>query len=228
MNIKLGMVIGVTLLVSTSLLAGLYSAQGGATSISISASGTAATGASVDLWSSGGPSWSPVEGTVGVIDNDLADDDGDGGGLATIKVPAAPAGTDYRITVYLTDPDQMVSSYSYLNMCTKVTKAVTTSNALAEDASAYVAADSLQDHDGSGSANAADCQFLNAEKGFVTFLVTANQGELVDSSGRTSSHASYGSADAYTFNVGIQSGSLFAKDVSGDVSPDFRIEVEQS
>ena len=214
--------------VSATALGGLW-AQSGTTSISASATGTAASGSGVTAWTSAGPDWSPVEGAVGVIDADHSDDDGDGGGLATLKVAASPASV-YRVTVYLTDPDENVQAYSYMNMCMKVIAAVASSNTLTESASAFTSATSVVDHDEDGTKETADCLILNAEKGYASFIVSSSDGTLVDSSDRTSGHASYAGADARAFNIGVYDGAFYAKDASSsdNLSPEFTIEVNQS
>ena len=238
------LVVLIVIVLSAGALGGLW-AGSGTTTISASASGTAATGGTVTVWSAGRPDWSPVEDAVGTIDADHNDsggddddddddddggssDDGDGGGLATVKVPAAPAGS-YRVTIFLTDPAENVQAYSYFNICMKVTAAVTSSNLLTENAPAFTSAASVIDHDADSSLEVDDCQFLNAEKGFVSFFVSSGDGTLVDSSNRTPSHASYAGADARAFDIGIQSGSFFTKDADNQdhLSPEFTIEVNQ-
>ena len=203
-------------------------AQGGAGTISASATGTAATGGDVAVWTSGTADWAPVQDTVGVIDSDYSDDDGDGRGIATVKVPAAPAGS-YRLAIYLIDPNENVQAYSYFNICVKVSAAVSSSDSLAESAISFSAASSIINHDNDGSQEADDCQILNAEKGFISFRIGSGDGTLVDSGNHTSNHPSYAGPDARAFNIGIQSGSFFTKDAANQdhLSPEFTIEVTQ-
>jgi hypothetical protein len=293
---------------SAGMLGGLW-AQSGASSVTASASGIAASGATVTSWTSGTPDWFPIEGTVGIIDADHADDDGNGGGLATFKVAASPA-SSYRVTIFLTDPGENISAYSYFNMGIKVVGAVTatsdetedfattsvssgafsvtlakphnttdttnmtvtldvgggneaavTSNcslgssqktvsctglnpttypdgsyavrvaykvdSVSETGTSYTSAASVIDHDGDGNKDASDVSILNAEKGFISFIIDSVDGTLVDSSGNV---VITGTADARTFNIGIHSGAFFTKDASDsdNLSPEFTIEVSQA
>ena len=293
---------------SAAALGSLWAGTGG-TSITASASGTAATGGSVTSWTSGTPDWFPIEGAVGIIDGDHTDDDGDGGGLATFKVAASPA-SSYRVTIFLLDPGENISAYSYFNMGIKVvpagkatsdetedfatisvsggafsvtlakphnttdttnmavtldvggaSEAVVTGNcslgsdqktvsctglstttypdgsyavqvtskvdSVSETATSFTSAVSVIDHDGDGSNEATDVQILNAEKGFISFLVNSADGELVDSSGNV---VITGASDARAFNIGINSGAFFTKDASDsdNLSPEFTIEVNQA
>lgn len=292
------------LVVAAAALGGLW-AQSGATTISASASGTAAAGGAVTAWTSGTADWFPIEGAVGVIDTDHADDDGDGGGLATLKVAASPAST-YRITLFLLDPDENIQAYSYFNMGIKVTEAVTATtnesesftnqtvsggafsvtlakphnttnttdmsvtldgtdvlsscslgsdqltvscsglnqstfpdastytvavtyktDTVTENAVSFTSATSLIDHDGDGTKEATDVEILNAQKGFISFLINSSDGTLVDSSGNK---VITGTADARAFNIGINNGAFFTKDAtnSDNMSPEFAIEINQA
>ena len=293
---------------SAAVLGSLWAGTG-ATSITASASGIAASGATVTSWISGTPDWFPIEGAVGIIDSDHGDDDGDGGGLATFKVAASPA-SSYRVTIFLLDPGENISAYSYFNMGVKVVTAVTATSdetedfasttvsggafsvtlakphnatdttnmtvtldvggvneapvtgncslgsdqetlsctsvntitypdasyavrvtykvtSLSETPSSFTSALSVIDHDGDGSKEATDVQILNAEKGFISFIINSVDGTLVDSSGNV---VITGTADARAFNIGIDSGAFFTKDASDsdDLSPEFSIEVNQS
>ena len=165
---------------------------------------------------------------MGVIDADHADDDG-GGGLATIKVPASPA-SKYRVTIFLTDPDEQVQAFSFFNMSIKVVPAVSSGDQLTQTASAFTSATSVIDHDGDNTKEATDTQILNAEKGFISFVINSVDGTLVDTADRTSTNAAFGGADARAFNIGINNGSFFTKDASipDNLSPEFNIEVTQS
>ena len=81
--------------------------------------------------------------------------------------------------------------------------------------------------DGDGSFETSDVQILNAEKGFISFLIDSVAGTLVDSSGNV---VITGKADARAFNIGIHSGAFFTKDASDpdNLSPEFTIEVSQA
>ena len=293
---------------SAALLGSLWAGTG-ATSITASATGTAASGSNVASWTSGPPDWFPIEGAVGIIDSDHTDDDGDGGGLATLKVAASPA-SGYRVTIFLLDPGENISAYSYFNMGVKIVAAVTATSdetedfattavsggafsvalakphnatdttnmtvtldvggvnqavvtsscslgsdqktlscsgvntttypdanyavrvaskvdSLSETPSSFTSALSVIDHDGDGSDEASDVQILNAEKGFISFLIDSVDGTLVDSNGDV---VITGTADARVFNIGIHSGAFFNKDASDsdNLSPEFSIEVNQS
>ena len=155
--------------------------------------------------------------------------DGDSGGLATIKVPASPPSL-YRVTIFLADPNENVQAYSFFNMGIKVVAAVSQAEVLAESATFFASAVSVVDHDANGTKEASDIQFLNAEKGFVSFLTNSVDGTLVDSDNRTSSHVDFNEPDARAFNIGIQSATFFTKDTSNadNLSPEFTIEIDQS
>ncbi len=124
----------ITLLVpalSAALLGSLWAGTG-ATSITASATGTAASGSNVVSWTAGAPDWFPIEGTVGIIDSDHGDDDGDGGGLFTFKVAYVHA-SSYRVTLFLLDPRENVAAYAFFNMGMKVVAAGTTTSDVIED-----------------------------------------------------------------------------------------------
>ena len=221
----------IALLLAGSALGGLWASTRN-TQITVRATGTAASGDRVVAWTAGRPSFSPVQGAVGVIDSTFEDGDGDGdsGGLATIKVPASPPSL-YRVTIFLADPDENVQAYSFFNMGIKVAAAaVSPFKQLAESATLFAISVSLVDHDGDGTKQVSDVQFLNAEKGFISFLINSVDGTLVDSDNRTSNHANFQGPDARAFNIGIQSATFFTKDTSNadNLSPEFTIEVDQS
>ena len=121
-----------------AMLGGLWAAGSGTTGISVTAADTSAAGGTVTAWTSGQPGWTPLQGAVGVIDS--------AGGLVTVKVPATPA-SNYRITLFLTDPDENVQAYSFFNMGVKVVPAVTSANQLAEGGALFASALSVIDHD---------------------------------------------------------------------------------
>ena len=216
----------IALLLAGSALGGLWASTRN-TEIEISATGTAAVGDSVVAWADERPSFFPVQGAVGVIDSSL--DDGDSGGLATIKVPASPPSL-YRVTIILADPNENVQAYSFFNMGIKIVAAVSRAEVLGESATFFASSVSVVDHDADGINEASDIQFLNAEKGFVSFLINSVDGTLVDSDNRTSSHADFHEPDARAFNIGIQSATFFTKDTSipDNLSPEFTIEIDQS
>ena len=83
------------------------------------------------------------------------------------------------------------------------------------------------DDDGDGSKEASDVSILNAEKGFISFIINSVDGTLVDSSGNV---VITGTADARAFNIGIHNGAFFTKDAtdSDNLSPEFTIEVNQA
>ena len=218
----------IALLLAGSALGGLWASTRN-TDIIVIATGTAAVGDSVVAWTSGRPSFFPVKGTVGVIDPFFDDGDGDSGGLATIKVPASPPSL-YRVTIFLTDPNENVQAYSFFNMGIKVVAAVNPSRVLGQSATLFAKSVSVADHDGDGTKEPNDVQFLNAEKGFISFLINSVDGTLVDSNNRDSSHANFNGPDARAFNIGIQSATFFTKDTSNPdaLSPEFTIEVDQS
>ena len=218
----------IALLLAGSALGGLW-ASARNTDITVSATGIAADGDSVVAWTQGRPSFFPVEGAVGVINSSFSDEDGDSGGLATIKVPAKPPSL-YRVTIILADPNENVQAYSFFNMGIKVVAAVDPANQVGESASLFASALSLVDHDGDGTKEASDIQFLNAEKGFISFVINSVDGTLVDSGNQTSSHGNFNGPDGRAFNIGIQIATFFTKDTSDadNLSPEFTIEVDQS
>ena len=135
------------------------------------------------------------------------------------------------MTIFLADPDENVQAYSFFNMGIKVAAAVVDPfKQLGESATLFAISVSLVDHDGDGTKQVSDVQFLNAEKGFISFLINSVDGTLVDSDNRTSNHANFQGPDARTFNIGIQSATFFTKDTSNadNLSPEFVIEVDQS
>ena len=218
----------IALLVAGSALGGLWATTRNA-DITVSAIGTAAVGASVVAWTDDRPSFSPVQGAVGVIDAIFDDGDGDSGGLATFKVPASPPSL-YRVTIILADPNENVQAYSFFNMGIKIVAAVDPGNVLRESASIFASSVAVADHDGDGTKEASDIQFLNAEKGFISFLINSVDGTLVDSANRSSKNPRFSGPDARAFNIGIQSATFFTKDTSSsdNLSPEFTIEVDQS
>ncbi len=219
----------IALLLAGSALGGLWASSRN-TEITVTAIGTAAVGDSVVAWTVGRPSFSPVQGAVGVIDSSFDDGDGDSGGLATIKVPASPPSL-YRVTIFLADPDENVQAYSFFNMGIKVVAAVSPErNLLGQRAALFASSLSVVDHDGDGIKEASDIQFLNAEKGFISFFINSVDGTLVDSDNRLADPGSGNEPDARAFNIGIQSATFFTKDTSSsdNLSPEFTIEVDQS
>ena len=218
----------IALLLAGSALGGLWATTRN-TNIVVTAQGTAAVGDSVVPWIAGRPSFSPVLGAVGVIDSTFNDGDGDSGGLATIKVPASPPSL-YRVTIFLTDPNENVQAYSFFNMGIKVVAAVTSANQLAQSGSLFASTVSVTDNDGNGTKGPNDIQFLNAEKGSINFLINSVDGTLVDSANRTSSSSNFGGPDARAFNIGMQSATFFTKDTSNpdNLSPESTVEVDQS
>ena len=100
-------------------------------------------------------------------------------------------------------------------------------DSLSETASSFTSSLSVIDHDDDGSNEATDVQILNAEKGFISFLIDSVDGVLVDSSGNV---VITGTEDARAFNIGIHSGAFFTKDAtdSDNLSPEFTIEVNQA
>ena len=218
----------IALLVAGSALGGLW-ATTRSTEITIGVTGTAAVGDSVVAWTVDRPTFSPVQGAVGVIDSVFDDGDGDSGGLATLKVPASPPSL-YRVTIFLADPNENVQAYSFFNMGIKVVAAVDPGNQLRESASIFASSVAVADHDGDGTKEASDIQFLNAEKGFISFLINSVDGTLVDTDNRSFKHPNFNGPDARAFNIGIQSATFFTKDASNadNLSPEFTIEVDQS
>ena len=218
----------IALLLAGSALGGLWASTRN-TDITVSATGIAADGDSVVAWTLARPSFFPVAGAVGVIDSQFNDQDGDSGGLATIKVPAKPP-SFYRVTIFLADPNENVQASSFFNMGIKVVAAVSLNNLLGESATLFASEKSLVDHDGDEIKEASDVQFLNAEKVFISFVINSVEGTLVDSDNRTFGHASFNGEDARAFNIGIQNATFFTKDTSDadNLSPEFTIEVDQS
>jgi len=216
------------LLLAGSALGGLWASTRN-TEITVSATGTAAVGDSVVAWTTGRPSFFPVQGAVGVIDSSFDDGDGDSGGLATIKVPALPP-SFYRVTIFLADPNENVQAYSFFNMGIKVVAAVTSADKLGHSPSLFASSLSVVDHDGDGTKEASDVQYLNAEKGFISFVINSVDGTLVDSDNRIIDPSNPNEPDARAFNIGIQSATFFTKDTSNpdNLSPEFTIEVDQS
>ena len=218
----------IALLLAGSVLGGLWATTRN-TELTVGVTGTARAGDSVVAWTTGRPTFSPVQGSVGVIDSSFDDGDGDSGGLATIKVPASPPSL-YRVTIFLTDSNENVQAYSFFNMGIKVVAAVSPANILGESDALFASTKAVADHDGDGNLDASDVQFLNAEKGFISFLINSVDGTLIDSANRISNHAGFKGPDARAFNIGIQSATFFTKDASNadNLSPEFTIEVDQS
>ena len=218
----------IALLLAGSALGGLWATTRN-TDILITATGTAAAGDDVVAWTAGRPTIFPVQGAVGVIDSSFDDGDGDSGGLATIKVPAKPP-SFYRVTIFLADSNENVQAYSFFNMGIKVVPAVSPANTLGQSDALFASTVAVADHDGDGDLDASDIQFLNAEKGFISFLINSVDGTLVDSENRISNHPSFNGPDARAFNIGIQSATFFTKDTGNadNLSPEFTIEVDQS
>ena len=162
-------------------------------------------------------------------DSSFDDGDGDSGGLATIKVPASPP-SFYRVTIFLADSNENVQAYSFFNMGIKIVAAVSPLNNLGESDALFASTIAVADHDGDGIRDASDIQFLNAEKGFISFLINSVDGTLVDTANQISNHPSFDGPDARAFNIGIQSATFFTKDTSiaDYLSPEFTIEVDQS
>ena len=220
------MIVGV-LLVSTAGLGGLF-AQAGTSVVSVSTSGTAQSGATVTTWEVGSPSWSPIEGAVGVIN---------GGGIARVHLPSSPAGK-WAITLFLDDPNEMVSAYSFWNPKIQI-RTISTSG-LTSGSSAIPTVGS------SGSASASTFtggtevpdaltsdafQILTLTKGFVTFVVDSSDGVPVDTSDVYDT-----GGENRVFEIGISTptgtsnaGTFFTKDASDadNMSPEFSIEVRQ-
>ena len=131
--------------------------------------------------------------------------------------------------IFLTDPNENVQAYSFFNMGIKIAAAAPEA-VLGQSATLFASSKSVVDHDGDGIKEASDVQFLNAEKGFISFLINSVDGTLVDSNNRTFGSANFGGPDARAFNIGIQSATFFTKDTSNPdaLSPEFTIEVDQS
>lgn len=245
------LVLVLVLAVSGSVLGGLFAASG-TTAIDITVSGVASDNGAVVPWiatatvagsDASTPRWDPIEGAIGVIDQDHADDDGDGGGLASIWVPAAPDET-WRITVYLTNANELQEAYESLLLYVKVVaapSATATSHerALNEVAANFTGATPVTDIDGSGSKTntLADTLILTPQNGSVTFYVSNGDGTLMDTQtaalDATSTIAGEDTNDATQANVFIVGihGGTFTVSEGGDANnldPDFFIEVEQS
>ena len=227
MSKKLVIMIVGLLLVSTAGLGGLF-ALAGTGGVSVSTSGTAASGATVTTWSVGNPSWSPIEGAVGIID---------GGGIARIHLPSSPAGK-WAITLFLDDPDELISAYSFWNPKVQV-RTISTSGLISgtsaiptvgsggnASASTFTGGTEVSDaHTGEVS------QILTLEKGFVTFVVNSSDGVPVNASDVYDT-----SGENRVFEIGISTptgvsnaGTFFTKDASNsdNMSPEFTIEVRQ-
>ena len=227
MSKKLVIMIVGLLLVSTAALGGLF-AQAGTGGVTITTSGTAASGATVTTWGVGGPSWSPIEGTVGVID---------GGGIARIHVPNSPAG-NWAITLFLDDPNELISAYSFWNPKIQI-RSVSTTGLIS-------GATTIPTVGSGGNASASDftggtevpdaltaevSQILTLEKGFVTFVVSSSAGVPVDTSDVYDT-----GGENRVFEIGISTpanvsnaGTFFTKDASAsdNMGPEFSIEVRQ-
>ncbi len=220
------LVIGIlaVLLFSTVGLGGLF-AQAGTGGVAVSTTGTAASGATVSPWSVGNPSWSPIEGTVGVIN---------GGGITRIHLPTSPAGK-WAITLFLDDPDELISAYSSWNPRIQVRTISGLINGAAvptvvsggnASSSAFTLGTEVND------ANTNELsQILTLEKGFVTFVVNSSDGVPVDTSAVYDT-----SGENRVFEIGISTptatsnaGTFFTKDAStaDNMSPEFSIEVRQ-
>ena len=227
MSKKLVIGIMAVLLLSTISLGGLF-AQAGTGGVSISTSGTAASGATITTWSVGNPAWSPIEGAVGTID---------GGGIARVHVPSSPAGK-WAITLYLDDPNELVGAYSYWNPSVQI-RTLSTS-VLASGSSAIPTVGGSGNADAStftGGTEVSDAQtsdlsqILTLEKGYVTFTVNSSDGVPVDAS---DVYATGG--ENRVFEIGISTptgtsnaGTFYTKDAStaDSMSPEFTIEVSQ-
>jgi hypothetical protein len=92
-------------LIAAALLGATWAQQSSSTSITVSAGGVG-TGQLANISTEGitGPSWSPIEGAVGSVT---------AGNLYKIQVPDSG---QYMITLFLTDVDELVQAYSYLNL----------------------------------------------------------------------------------------------------------------
>ena len=226
MSKKLIVIIVGLLLVSTAALGGLF-AQAGTGGVSISTSGTAKSGATVTPWEVGGPSWSPIEGAVGVIT---------GGGITRIHLPSRPAGK-WGITLFLNDPDELVSAYSFWNPRIQVRTISGLANGAAvptvgsggsATSSTFTLGTEVSD------ANTNDLsQILTLEKGFVTFVVNSSDGVPVALDNTVTTDAD---SVNRVFEIGISTptgvsnaGTFFTKDASNsdNMSPEFTIEVRQ-
>ena len=228
MSKKLVMMIVGLLLVSTAGLGGLF-AQAGTGGVSVSTSGTAQSGATITTWEVGNPSWSPIEGAVGVID---------GGGIARIHLPTSPAGK-WAVTLFLDDPNEMVSAYSFWNPKIQI-RTISTSG-LTSGSTAIPTVGSGGNADAStftGGTEVLDSltsdvsQILTLEKGFVTFVVDSSDGVPVDTSDVYDT-----SGENRVFEIGISTptatsnaGTFFTNDAStsDNLSPEFTIELNQA
>jgi hypothetical protein len=222
-------VIGIValLLFSTASLGGLF-AQAGTGGVSVSTSGTAASGATVSAWSVGNPSWSPIEGTVGIVN---------GGGIARVHLPNSPAGK-WNITLFLDDPNEMVGAYSYWNPRIQVrtldTSGLTSGSSAIPTVGGGGNASSSTFTGGTEVSDAQTSelsQILTLEKGFVTFTVNSSDGVPVDTSDVYDT-----SGENRVFEIGISTptgtsnaGTFFTKDASitDNMSPEFTIQVSQ-
>jgi len=222
----------VALLALTAAMGGLF-AQGGTAGVSVSATGTAASGSEVTTWAASGstPSWSPIEGSVGVIS---------GGGVAHIEVPASPGG-NYSITLFLDDPNELVQAYSFWNPKVQIrTMATTNLVAGTTNVRTFVGsggAAAQSDFTGgtvvANPLNAETEQTLTLEKGFVTFTVSSSDGLGVDANGvyQTNSANIVNRAFEIGFSTpsgASNAGTFFTKDASttDNLSPEFTIETK--
>ncbi len=233
MSRKLIIFIGGAMIVATAAMGGLF-AQSSTTGVSVSAIGTAQSGATVTSWATSGstPSWSPVQGAVGAIN---------GGGIVHVEVPNSPAG-QWSVSLMVDDPNELVQAYSFWNPKTQV-RAMATGNLTAGTTNmrTFVSA--------SGSATPADFtggtvvndavtgdayQTLTLEKGFVTFVVSSSDGLGVDGDGVYQTSAA--SIVSRAFEIGLSTpsgasnaGTFFTKDASTAdyLSPEFTIEINQ-
>ena len=228
MKNRMVILVAAILLLSTATLGGLF-AQGGSTGISISASGTAASGSTVASWSVGSPSWNPIEGAVGVLN---------GGGIARIKLPNSPAG-DWSVTLYLDDPNELVQAYSFWNPKVQV-RSISTSG-LTSGTSAIPTVGSggsaTQSTFTGGTAvvdsiNGESYQTLTLERGFVTFNVSSADGVPVDANDVYDTSAPVNRV----FEIGVSvpsgasnAGTFFTKDAGtqDNLSPEFTIDIAQ-
>ena len=182
------------------------------------------TGGAVVPWTDSDemPSWEPVEGAIGIIDQTEGDDDGDLGGLADVWVPAAPDET-WAITVYLTNANELQEAYGFLQLNTTVIAASSTAGSFLMDATAMA----------NSAVTGGASQILTPEKGFVTFYVSNADGTLSSAASASLTAAATGTSTnpdhANVFTVGIDSGSVFVSEGSNqdNLDPDFTIEVSQ-
>lgn len=187
-------------LLATVLFGTLYAQQ----VQTVTATVTAQSGGSalVQSWTSGFPSWFPIEGTVGTITTP--------GGIVYVAVPAggaSPPGT-WTIAVYLRNPAELNDAYSFLNMEIQV-------RAPAALASAW---DGTEKHS----------DLLNPDKGYVVFSVPSTDGlpgKLVVGQ-LTIAEPADADATLRIFSVGVAEGSFYTKSVTaGDLTPSFSVEV---